>query len=105
MRSFVTETCFCPGPSDMFVLLSEMVTELSKRCVTYITHIKIMPYRGLSIVCILKASTDLCTAGEGSLRDFRCVHIFIDEYASNQGGNMDENQTAAGARSLKCFKC
>lgn len=59
MQSFVIETCFCPGPSDTFVLLGEMATELSKRCVTYITHIKIMPHRELSIVCILKASTDV----------------------------------------------
>ena len=61
--------------------------------------------RQVSIVCILTAHTDLYTAGKRSLRVFTCVYMFTDEYTSIQGGNMDENQTVAGARSLKCFKC
>lgn len=60
---------------------------------------------GGSIVHILKAHTDLYTAGKGSLHVFMCLCMFVDEYTSIQGGNMDENQTVAGARSLKCFKC
>lgn len=58
-----------------------------------------------SIVCLLNAHTDLYIAGKGSLHVFMCVYMFIDEYTSVQGGKMDENQTVAGARSLKCFKC
>lgn len=69
------------------------------------THIAIIPCRRISIVSILKAHTDLYTAGKESLCVFMCVYMFIAEYASIQGGNMDENQIAAGARSLKRFKC
>lgn len=53
----------------------------------------------------LKGRTDLYTAGKESLCVWRRAYVFIDEYASIQGGNMDENQIVAGARSLKCFKC
>lgn len=59
----------------------------------------------MSIVCILKAQTDFYAAGKKSLRVFMCVYVFIDEYISIQGANMDENQSVEGARSLKCFKC
>ena len=48
---------------------------------------------GGSIVHTLKAQTDLYTAGKGSLHVFMCLCMFVDEYASIQGGNMDENQT------------
>lgn len=68
-------------------------------------RITVIPPRRGSIVRILTAPTDFFTAGKGSLRVFLCVYMFIDEYTSIQGGNMDENQTVAGARSLKCFKC
>lgn len=63
--------------------------------------------RGL-VMCIstiLKAHTDWYTAGKESLCVFRCVHMFTAQYTSIQGGDMDENQTVAGARSLKRFKC
>lgn len=59
----------------------------------------------LSLSSILKTHTDWYTAGKESLRVFRCVHMFIAEYTSIQRGDMDENQTVAGARSLKRFKC
>lgn len=60
------------------------------------------------VVCIptfVKTHTDWYTAGKQSLGVFRCVHMFIAEYTSVQGGDMEENQTVAGARSLKRFKC
>lgn len=59
----------------------------------------------MCISIILKTHTDLYTAGKERLRVFRCVHMFIAEYTSIQGGDMDENQSVAGARSLKRFKC
>lgn len=48
-----------------------------------------------------KSHTDLYTAGKGSLHVFMCLCMFVN--TSIQGGNMDENQTVAGARSLKYF--
>lgn len=59
----------------------------------------------MCISSILKTRTAWYTAGKESLRVFRCVHMFIAEYTSIQREDMDENQTVAGARSLKRFKC
>lgn len=79
---------------------------LSGRCAGYTPQgSKTGPCRGVAIVCILKgllAGTQLARGAAGP--EVR-VYVFIDEHTSVQAVNVDENQTAAGARSLKRFKC